>query len=340
MNSKMDSKKRFLELDILKGIGILLMVFDHVGWGMTIHTYIQSFHMPLFFVVSGFLYKKSDIKSVIEKKYKTLMRPYWIFAIGYLAMKIILLLYTRFSKKEVWNTIIAVCLYPSDINHMPFAPALWFLPCMFITNILYSVISKYASTMKEKGIIVGIITVCGVLYEQMELPMLPWTIETVATAIFFWYMGELISNNYFVLSKLLNKKIIVLIIWSISIILAFTNGCVDMRSARYYVAPLYLLNGVLGTIAYWGIAIQLSSIKTISIKIKKLISYFSINAMAYLCMNQFFIMLVNSFLNRILLNSYLNLYFRNFIVFLVVLILCTAINILIKKFNLNFILGR
>lgn len=28
MNSKMDSKKRFLELDILKGIGILLMVFN------------------------------------------------------------------------------------------------------------------------------------------------------------------------------------------------------------------------------------------------------------------------------------------------------------------------
>lgn len=58
----MDNEKRFLELDILKGIGILLMVFDYVGWGMTIHTYIQSFHMPLFFIVSGFLYKKVILK--------------------------------------------------------------------------------------------------------------------------------------------------------------------------------------------------------------------------------------------------------------------------------------
>lgn len=48
-------KTRSVELDILKGIGIFLMVFDHVGWGGAVHTYIQSFHMPLFFIVSGYL---------------------------------------------------------------------------------------------------------------------------------------------------------------------------------------------------------------------------------------------------------------------------------------------
>lgn len=334
------NEKRFLELDILKGIGILLMVFDHVGWGMTIHTYIQSFHMPLFFIVSGFLYKKSDIKSTLEKRYKTLMRPYWIFAIGYMAIKVMLLLYMGFSKEEVWNTIVAVCFYPTDMNHMPFAPALWFLPCMFITNVMYAIISKYTKNMREKGIIVGIFTVCGVLYERMNLPMLPWAIETVATAVFFWYIGELISKNYCALRKLLEIKTIVLFIWIISIILAFANGCIDMRSARYCVAPLYLLNGVLGTIAYWGIAVQLDSIKSVPIKIRKLLSYFSINSMVYLCMNQFFIILVNNFLNKILLNYYTYQYYKNTIIFLSVLILCTIINVFIKKFKLTFVFGR
>lgn len=336
----MDNEKRFLELDILKGIGIFLMVFDHVGWGMTIHTYIQSFHMPLFFIVSGFLYKKSDIRITIKKRSKTLMRPYWIFAVGYMILKLILLVYTGFSRKEVWEMVIAVFVYPTDINHMPFAPALWFLPCMFITNILYSVISKYAKNMKMKGIIIGIITVCGIIYERKGFPILPWTIETVATAIFFWYVGEILSKKYFVISKLFNNKIIVIFIWIISVILAFTNGCIDMRSARYYIASLYLLNGVLGTIAYWGIAVQLNLMKIVPSKIKKLFAYFSVNSMAYLCMNQFFIIIVNDFLNKIWLSNYIDKNCYNLIVLLSVFSLCTFVNVLVKKFKLNFILGR
>ena len=48
--------KRNDAIDILKGIGIILMVFDHIGFGNMVHTYIQSFHMLLFFIVSGYFY--------------------------------------------------------------------------------------------------------------------------------------------------------------------------------------------------------------------------------------------------------------------------------------------
>lgn len=113
-----------------------------------------------------------------------------------------------------------------------------------------------------------------------------------------------------------------------------------MRSARYYVAPLYLLNGVLGTIAYWGVSVQLNSVKIVPIKIRKLFSYFSINAMAYLCMNQFFIMVANRWFNKMLVNYDINQYYKNSIIFLFVLALCTAINVLIKKYKLTFIFGR
>ena len=48
--------KRIDELDVLKGIAILLMILDHsFGWGpeVYLHKIIQSFHMPLFFIVGG-----------------------------------------------------------------------------------------------------------------------------------------------------------------------------------------------------------------------------------------------------------------------------------------------
>ena len=75
---------RSLEIDLLKGFGIFLMVFDHVGWGMLVHTYIQSFHMPLFFIVSGFLWKEGQTtKEVSLKKSKVALKPYVFFALSY-----------------------------------------------------------------------------------------------------------------------------------------------------------------------------------------------------------------------------------------------------------------
>lgn len=58
--------QRSSEFDILKGIGILLVIIGHVcyylmkgggGWANW-HRIIDSFHMPLFFFVSGYFSSK------------------------------------------------------------------------------------------------------------------------------------------------------------------------------------------------------------------------------------------------------------------------------------------
>ena len=45
---------RIDEIDVMRGIGILLVVIGHVfPAGKRVHTFIYSFHMPLFFIISG-----------------------------------------------------------------------------------------------------------------------------------------------------------------------------------------------------------------------------------------------------------------------------------------------
>ena len=59
------AKNRDVALDILKGIAILAMVIGHFDILVDlennlpykfIHRFIYTFHMPLFFIVAGYLY--------------------------------------------------------------------------------------------------------------------------------------------------------------------------------------------------------------------------------------------------------------------------------------------
>lgn len=65
-------------LDIMKGIGILLVVFAHVYHNSGL---IYLFHMPLFFILSGaaMTYSKSGFS--LKKKAKTLLIPYFLFSL-------------------------------------------------------------------------------------------------------------------------------------------------------------------------------------------------------------------------------------------------------------------
>ena len=81
-------------IDALKGFGIFLVVVGHICTEMQglVH-WIYSFHMPLFFMISGFLDegKNGDlrIKDYILKKMNSLLYPYipfsFIFLLGSVA---------------------------------------------------------------------------------------------------------------------------------------------------------------------------------------------------------------------------------------------------------------
>lgn len=81
-------KKHFLYIDNLKGIAILLVVLGHCIQELVpnyddnvFFKAIYSFHMPLFFIISGYLtYRKEYVFStVIKKRAYQLLLPYFIW---------------------------------------------------------------------------------------------------------------------------------------------------------------------------------------------------------------------------------------------------------------------
>lgn len=86
----MKTKERIEYIDFFRGVGIILMVMGHMafgglqGFGDLVEKYIHSFHMPMFFIISGYFYqKKANWISFVKGKMRTIMLPYIAFGGGY-----------------------------------------------------------------------------------------------------------------------------------------------------------------------------------------------------------------------------------------------------------------
>ena len=139
-------KEKINYIDYSKGIAILFVIFGHVYSGNNIATtWIYSFHMPLFFIISGFLLKlnkNKDTKSMILKKFKSLMVPYILFSIiNIVGFYLIKDLSYEVFKGNIFNTITLFGI-----------GALWFLPALFISETLFLFEKNNISKNKYKAL--------------------------------------------------------------------------------------------------------------------------------------------------------------------------------------------
>jgi len=84
MESTSVPKKRIAYIDIARGLGILLVVAGHNDLALVspyLHRWIYSFHMPLFFFLSGYFFKSGvPLGVLLKKRFNGLLKPY-IFTI-------------------------------------------------------------------------------------------------------------------------------------------------------------------------------------------------------------------------------------------------------------------
>ena len=83
--------KHYREIDILRGIAIIMVFLGHavivypinlenVAWCRGLVAFISAVHMPLFFVVAGFCFhQKNTYGDMVQKKIQRLLIPYTAF---------------------------------------------------------------------------------------------------------------------------------------------------------------------------------------------------------------------------------------------------------------------
>lgn len=78
------------QTDILKGIGIIMMIAGYTGLlsSLRIDVYVGAFYMPMFFFVSGYFLQieKYTVGNYLYRKVKQLLIPYVIWSFFHLTL--------------------------------------------------------------------------------------------------------------------------------------------------------------------------------------------------------------------------------------------------------------
>jgi len=134
--------KRIPYIDVAKGIGILLVVFGHSGFpAPEVNQWISSFHMPLFFLLSGILLShtgahEQPLGDTIKKKARTILVPYLWFSVFSILFSAILdtATFAAYLPNALLQTVV---FYGISV--------LWFLPSLFFGETVFLFIRKHTS---------------------------------------------------------------------------------------------------------------------------------------------------------------------------------------------------
>lgn len=133
-------------IDIAKIIGIYFVTIGHGSLvSNDCRVLIYSFHIPLFFIISGMLYKRIEAKETLRKTWKTIMVPYLIINVILLSYYIIVMIKNNdLTLYNAWTRIGAILMglgyYVDDWK--PVSTPLWFAISLWIIYLLVS-LSKW-----------------------------------------------------------------------------------------------------------------------------------------------------------------------------------------------------
>ena len=134
--------KRQAWIDIAKGIGILLVVLAHTRFATSgVSHWINSFHMPLFFLMAGLCYD--------EKRYPTYR--------SYFKRKCVALLYPYVTLSLLVIALMSVLYLGNDPNFASYSllcsmckggtiGAFWFIWVLFEVELCYAILARCVIT--------------------------------------------------------------------------------------------------------------------------------------------------------------------------------------------------
>lgn len=253
---KQKTVKRIDWIDTLRGLCMFFVVWGHAfptnKWFL--RKWIYSFHMPIFFFISGLVHRDEDklpFKEFIRNKFRALIVPY--IAVNVVCMLIKLLLYFVgfYESFDVLEMIFGT-IYANNFVFIAPCGQAWFILCLFIAEVMFyflKKVSKDDSHLFTNVMVVGLIGYATTLtkYEQP----LPWHFDSAFTGVVLYFVGYIFMKHIDKFKTILedNKKkfFIGLGLGLLGGLACYANARVSMHANNYGSISLFYIS-VLSTI--------------------------------------------------------------------------------------------
>lgn len=305
-------------IDIAKGIGIILVVLGHT---LNQHKlpclYIRSFHMPLFFFISGLCFsfdKYNSSVTFINKRYRQIIIP----LINFLLLSILV------------SISITPQYYPPELLFQRMPGAMWFLLVLFIVEIIYFFFGKYAKNIYAIITFLIINAFIGILLHREKIS-LPYNISTVFISVFYYGTGN-ISRRYD-MQKIYKCLCLPLLLLPL-ILVTFTHDTLDL--VDNYIPSceaIYILASFSGLTGIIIFSVYLQDIN--HRYTKNILLYFGKNTLIILCLHTIFINLTNIYIHKYISSQTTYLLLQQIVVWI-----SCYISIRIINSYLPFMLGK
>jgi fucose 4-O-acetylase-like acetyltransferase len=270
-------EKRVEYVDIAKGIGIMLVVMGHNDFALIspfAHKLIYSFHMPMFFFMSGMFFKPDlPFWNFLQNRFRKLLKPF-LFMILFIYFTSI-----SFSKVSILEASRRLLKAMYGNGHYLDWVQLWFLPHLFVVSLLaYLFVHAIRQTRLSqlRWSILTITYVVGVfsitLFSPFEFNLLgkdfivyglPFSLDLVLVSGFFFMVAyELNRTRY---ASLLESRLtlfmsgltLIFLVW-------YFPSKIDFNIRQFDSLPINTVEALLGILFILAISKQIERIGGLS----------------------------------------------------------------------------
>lgn len=257
-----EKKIRLKYFDVAKALAIIAVITGHtairyaatpiVGTGAS--TFIAicfTFHLPLFFFVSGF-FIHVDRPFQVKKELRALILPYAVTAAAVVAAAVAsnLLWHDMGSTRQLFKDWTSAALYGAgDIPSNPLWPqplrigAIWFLLALFWSRLLTLAAFR---TGKIAPLFVAALFVAGLLSRRISF--LPLSIQAAMCATLFVYLGSL-ARKYDIVDRVQSNPVLLVILLAVWVFAILNFNGWGMAMADYGASFIDVLRNCVGGIS-------------------------------------------------------------------------------------------
>ena len=257
-------RKRYI--DVAKGIGIFLVVWGHHP-NHFFFKYIYTFHVPLFFLLSGLTFSLKDsvsIKAYAYKRAQRLLKPYFMYAAFLFLCWLLLEKWMGLGetgKLPVLKQFIGIFYAQGGDWFMGWGIPLWFLPTLFLTNVIYAVIIRRITRNILRIAIIILLLVVGMISTAVTPRPLPWSFDVALISLAYFALGHVLRQYPLEQYRHISIFAVALVLLAINIVTGLMNVRTVLYRYEYGNYFLFLCSSFSGVMAWYLISFFMDKFK-------------------------------------------------------------------------------